>query len=127
MFVSGFQFAHQVELARHEADYEQRELDELLRWLDHAEDVLQIVDRPVHDRQKEYQVNSFCNILFFSVFTLSSLVAKGYCCGQWHRPVCPYVSFNLLGIWWLGQTFCKSIIQIVFWKKMFEFLLKLIW
>ena len=68
MFVSGFQFAHQVELARHEADYEQRELDELLRWLDHAEDVLQIVDRPVHDRQKEYQVNYFCNIFFFSFY-----------------------------------------------------------
>ena len=36
---------------------EQKEYDELSTWLDQAQDVLQIVDRPVADRQAEYKVS----------------------------------------------------------------------
>ena len=50
------QLAVQVELARREALREQKEYDELVQWLDQADDLLKIVDRPVHDRQDEFKV-----------------------------------------------------------------------
>lgn len=44
--------------ARRQAEIEQNEYEELNKWLDQAHDVLQIVDRPVTDRQAEYKVRS---------------------------------------------------------------------
>lgn len=57
------QFFQQVEAAKQAADLEQKEYDDLVQWLNEAEELLNIVDRPVHDRQKEYKVKN----LFFSL------------------------------------------------------------
>ncbi len=50
------QLIHQVEQVQQQAQLEQHQYDHLIKWLDYAQDILQIVDKPVHDRQKEYKV-----------------------------------------------------------------------
>ena len=40
-----------------QAEAEQRDYEELTDWLHHADSVLQIVDRPVHDIEAEYKVD----------------------------------------------------------------------
>ena len=56
-----FQFIRQVEAAKRQAEVEQKDYDELLEWLDQADDILKIVNRPVHDRNKEYKVSKQSN------------------------------------------------------------------
>ena len=61
-----------MEAAKQAADLEQKEYNELLAWLTKAEEQLQtVVDRPVHDRQKEYKV---CPLIYFSYIFFSSFV-----------------------------------------------------
>ncbi len=50
------QFVRQVEAAKRQAEGEQKEYDELLKWLDQADEILKIVDQPLRDRNKEYKV-----------------------------------------------------------------------
>ena len=50
---------------------EEREYAELLEWLDHAEQVLHVVDRPVTDREDEYGVN-------FVTFIAQNIVNVAY-------------------------------------------------
>ena len=52
------QFIHIVEQERHMTVKEQGDYDDLLKWLDQADDLLKIVDRPVNDRQEEYKVST---------------------------------------------------------------------
>lgn len=59
-----FQFSGEEDRRKFLVDQEQTDYDGLLRWLDRADEVLQIVDRPVRDRQEEYSV---CTVLPLSV------------------------------------------------------------
>jgi hypothetical protein len=46
----------QAEQDRRVGGSDVNEYDELLNWLDEADKMLQIVDKPVHNREQEYTV-----------------------------------------------------------------------
>ena len=50
---------------------EKMEYDQLMQWLDQADETLTIVDRPVHDLQQEYQVGGWFHPTLL-LFTLAS-------------------------------------------------------
>ena len=54
------QVREQLELDRYTAEQEQSEYDELLKWLDGADELLKVVDRNISDRDQEYTVSSHC-------------------------------------------------------------------
>ena len=49
---------YQLEEARRLAEQEQNEYDDLCEWLNDALNTLAVIDRPVEDRDQEYQVNT---------------------------------------------------------------------
>ena len=49
-------------MAKREAIKEDKEYRDLVEWLNQADDILKIVDRPVHDRQSEYEVRLIISI-----------------------------------------------------------------
>ena len=51
-----YQMARTVLQAQSAAKQEQQQFDELMSWLDHADEVLKVVDQPVKDRQQEHKV-----------------------------------------------------------------------
>ncbi len=60
-----FQFARQVEAAKRHAEDEQHDYDELMKWLDQADELLKNADQPVRDRNKEYKVSPVqCHVSF---------------------------------------------------------------
>ena len=43
--------------AKRKAEIEERDFDDLVQWLDHADQVLDIVKQPIHDRNTEFKVS----------------------------------------------------------------------
>ena len=59
---------------------ERGEYDQLMQWLDGADDTLTIVDRPVHDLQQEYQV---CGTALLSVSTTILVLSPPFFVNEW--------------------------------------------
>ena len=61
-----------MEEARRAAEAEIRDYNALMQWLDKADEVLQIVEEPIIDIEKEYMVSS-CIKKCFYVFDFASI------------------------------------------------------